>query len=296
MLADYYRKSELSRAIAILTAAAPAGAIAGVIIGGWIAENWGWRWAFIVVGLPGLLVALITWLTLREPERGRLSDAPLSAERSPFINIVRRLFTNRLFLLVMLGNAFAVMMAYIVANWAPTLYRRVFELGTAEAGFYAALGIIFGGLPGTVSGGILSDALVKRDPRWQVWMPTVGLIISFPLLLLAPFAQTVLTATLIFAFGTFFNNLCLGPAAALIQTIARPNERALSAALYIFASSLLGIAVGPLIVGLLSDMLAVEYGTDSLRYAMSITSILTLFGAIIFLIAAPELRTGAKQI
>lgn len=292
VLADYYHKSELSRALGILTAAAPAGAIAGVILGGIIAESWGWRYAFIVVGLPGLLVAAVAFFTLREPERGRLSETPPSGDRPAFLDTAKRLFANRVFLFVTLGNAFAVMMAYVVANWAPPLYRRVFELGAAEVGLYAALGIVIGGLPGTIAGGIMSDMLVRRDPRWQGWMPAIGLAIAFPLLLTAPFSPTVFGAALVFAAGTFFANLCLGPAAALIQTVARPDERALAASLYIFVGSGLGIGVGPLVVGLLSDGFAPAYGTDSLRYAMAATSVLTLMGAAMFLAAAPALRRG----
>lgn len=290
VLADFYRRTELSRALGILTAAAPAGAIAGVMLGGWIAETWGWRYAFIVVGLPGLVVAAIAFLTLREPERGRLGGVAPTEAPPPIMETAKRLFTNRIFVFVMLGNAFAVMMAYVVANWAPALYRRVFDLGATEVGFYAALGVIFGGLPGTIVGGIMSDALVKRDVRWQGWMPAFGLILSFPFLLIAPFAPTVIGATVIFALGTFFNNLCLAPGAALIQSVARPNERALAASLYIFASSALGIGAGPLVVGILSDGFAPVYGADSLRYAMSITTIVTLIAAAMFLIAAPALK------
>ena len=114
-------RPSLSRALAILTAAAPAGAIIGVLIGGYVTQYYGWRYAFFIVGLPGLLIAALVYFTVREPERGRLSDAPMRQDRPPFLDTVRRLFTDRVFLFVALGHALAVMMAYIAANWAPPL-------------------------------------------------------------------------------------------------------------------------------------------------------------------------------
>ena len=293
-LADYYGKTELSRALAILTAAAPAGAIIGVLIGGYVTQYYGWRYAFFIVGLPGLLIAALVYFTVREPERGRLSETPVRPDRPPFLDTVRRLFTDRVFLFVALGHALAVMMAYIAANWAPPLYRRVFELGAAEVGLYAALGIIIGGLPGTIAGGVLSDMLVKRDPRWQCWMPAIGLLIAFPLLVIAPFSATVMAATLVFAAGTFFAQLCLGPSAALVQMRTDPSERAVAASLYILLSSGLGIGVGPVVVGMLSDGFSTSYGADGLRYAMSSASVIVIAAAIMYLIAAPALK--AKRV
>jgi predicted MFS family arabinose efflux permease len=289
VLADYYEPDKLSRALGILAAAAPLGAVIGVLLGGFITQYYGWRLAFVVVGLPGLLVALLVYLTVREPKRGQLAQADVAVERPAFRETFRRLSTNSLFIFVAFGNACAVMMAYVSATWAPPLYRRVYEIGAAEVGVYAAIGVILGAFPGTLAGGWVSDRLIKRDPRWQCWMPALALMISFPILIVAPFSPSVLTATLVFAAGSFLNYMCLGPASALAQTVTHPGERAVAASLFIFLSSGLGIGVGPSLVGFISDSLAPVYGVDSLRYAMAVMSVSVLIAAALFLFAARAL-------
>lgn len=298
-LADYYRKTELSRALAVLTSAAHIGALTGVIIGGYIAAHYGWRWAFVVVGLPGLIVALLIRFTVREPERGRLSDEPApdpaaSPAAAPFRETLSRLLGNRVYVCVAFGHAFAVVTAYVTANWGIVLYRRIFEIPVDQVGYYAAIGAVLGVIPGTIFGGILSDRLVRRDPRWQCWMPAIGLAIAVPLLVIAPFGATIMASVLLFAAAGFFKMLCIGPAAALMQSVVRPGERAVAASVFIFVSSGLGIGVGPLIVGAVSDALASDLGAASLRYAMTLSGLFALAGAVSFLLAARALGGEAK--
>lgn len=284
VLADYYRKSELSRALGVLTGAAHLGALAGVVIGGLVAEAYGWRYAFLVVGLPGLAIAALIRSTVREPERGRLTEG--SAEdkaRPPFRETVSRLLRNRIFLFVAFGHALAVTMAYVTANWGIVLYRRVFDVGAAEVGIYFAIAVLLGSAPGTILGGVLSDRLIRRDPRWQCWLPAIGMTASFPLLVIAPFAATVWPAAILFTGAFFLKNLALAPAAAMMQSVVRPGERAVAASVFIFLSSGLGIGVGPTLVGVISDGFAPAYGEDSLRYAISIMSVTVLLGAVMFM-------------
>jgi predicted MFS family arabinose efflux permease len=245
----------------------PIGTLLGLGLGGVLAQIYGWRAVFLIAAAPGLVVALVMMLTVREPRRGTF-DVAVESQPAGQGAAMRSLFRLKSYRLIVAGATLQGFAAYGQALWLPSYLSRSFQLNLAEIG--VSLGLIAGlaGGAGTLFGGWLGDRMGARDVRWYMWLCALALAVSAPLsvgVLLAPspaFALTFLCGTS-FLVGMFF-----GPGYAIIQFLAAPAVRALAMAAMFFVVNLLGMGLGPQLVGLLSDALAASRGAESLRYAM----------------------------
>ena len=284
LMADYFPPERRGAAFAVLGTSIPVAVMSGYIIGGWLVGSFGWRHTFLFLGIPGVLVALACLLLVAEPPRGA-SEQRSAGDAIPMSVSVRRLLSRPAYRWLMLAGAFAGMGAWGTGLWLPSFFIRIHDMPIARAG--AMIGLIFGigGTIGTLAGGALADRLVSRmagGRRWYMWLPTVTLALGVPLAAAAYQASTAGMALALLAAAVTLTHFYMGPTMALVQALAGLRSRATSSAVYSFVSSLISMGLGPLIVGVASDIFGVEQGPEALRYAMIFIVILSYGGAALF--------------
>jgi MFS family permease len=293
LVADYFPRERRAFALGVLYLYIPCGFVVGYLAGGWLAQHVGWRAACLWLGLPGVALAVLVRLTLREPPRRR-SGGSLG---TPALLATLRLFLSRPALRqIPLGGAAHGAGAFAAAIWLPAYFMRTFEMSSAQAGAWLALAYGLGGGLGVFCGGYIADRIVARmrDERWYALWPAALLLGSVPFTAALYLAASAWLAVAALLAGAFLGHAFLGPVAALLQNLAGPERRAVAAAFYLFLVNLLSMGLGPLAVGFLSDTFTAQLGTDALRYALlAIVTGTTLLAAFHFVLAARALPRDA---
>ncbi|WP_165793528.1 spinster family MFS transporter [Hyphococcus luteus] len=277
LIADSVSPARRATAFSVIVLGISAGGLVASIIGGLVAENYGWRAAFLALGAPGLVVSALTYFTLKEPPRLGAAAPPRSAA-----NVFGALMKSPAFLLCVTGSAFHLMVSYGLAAFGIAYFVRAHEMSVSEAAVILGSAAAVAGAVGSVIGGAAGDFLAKRDRRWLAWWPA-----------LTVFAATFigvpafLTPGLIFALigavaAVFFGTLYQPASYALVQGIADPRERASAAALMIFIQNLAGLGLGPLLIGLISDALTPSFGVSALGIAIACVFLLNIPSAAAF--------------
>lgn len=294
LVGDLFRPEKRSSANAWIGLGATFGAAAGLAIGGIVNHYWGWRVAFIAAGAPGLLLALVIALTLREPERGR-HDAAMSQARAGSASATfRDLLGNRLLMHLIFGGALGNICNGII-TWLPAYYSRSYGISTAELGTWMMAIQATGSLIGVIGAGKLADRLYTRDPRWQAWIIAITTVACAPFLLAVLLVPSLTWSLLLLIPAMAFKFAYLGPYNATLIALAGPRNRATAAAIAMFAVNLIGLGLGPLIVGLLSDHFG--HGTPGgLRIALCALTPILLWSAYHSYKAAGPSRAAAANI
>lgn len=268
LIADYFPRKQMARAMGFLTVGATLGTAGGLIAGGLMAENFGWRMAFLIMGIPGIALGLIVFLTLREPERGRYAPAGSSTTQRPVVETLKSLLANKVYFWLIIGFAVQNMIGYAMAIWMPALMLRNFDVSTGDVALYLGLAFIIGGIPGPIIGGYLTDWLTRWNEKWRAWLPgLVSLLCLIPLwfsLNAGAFWPFLILFAL--AYGIFVSSQA--PILSLMQGCVEPSQRAFAVALALFLNNLVGQGIGSAIVGWGSDTLAPTYGDTSLNVAI----------------------------
>jgi MFS family permease len=292
LVSDYFPPERRAFAMGILFMYIPLGFMIGFLIGGWVNQFFGWRAAFFVVGLPGLALALLVHLTLKEPPRGFSENRTAAA--APSLGDTVRYFLSRSSLRhIPLAGAIHGVGAWGAGVWMPAYFMRVHGMGSGEIGTWLAF--VFGifGTLGAFIGGRIADNIVKRtgDPRWYTRLSAIvilaGVPFTFPIYLLS----TPTPALIIFIIPIFLGHMFLGPVTGTIQSLAGVRRRAVAAAFYLFLANLVSMGGGPLIIGAMSDFYSATYGADALRYSiLTLVVVTSLWSATHFLLASRTLR------
>jgi len=283
ILGDYFRKSELTRALSIYSTGPALGAALGLMAGGWLADQIGWRMTFVVVGLPGVLLGIIVYFTIREPRRGRfvVDEAVPVVSRGftePFVSI----FKQPAYVGALNGLTLQLMAGTILMSWAAVIMIRTFDASTSQAGFLLGLVILFGSPPGMLAGGFLSDKLAIRDARWMARIPAITIFLAMPFYLGAMFVSNIYLMAVLIGIGAFFIGFSFAPSMGIIQTVVKPDERALASAIFFLTSSLVGLGFGPILSGWISDLLQSTHGQSSINISVAITQCLYVPSALFF--------------
>jgi predicted MFS family arabinose efflux permease len=265
LIADHVPAERQALAFSVHSLGGVIGISAALALGGHLAATIGWRETFVWLGLPGVLVALLVLTTVREGERPATSA---TAGWRGMAEAMRLLLSEPFYLLLLGAICVSVVVEFGLNQWLPTFYVRQFGLTMEDVGYRYGLAVAAGGIPGGLFGGLLCDRLMRRDRRWVVWMPAVMYAIAIPIgiaMLLAPSADIALLLNGAYGFLIYSTSGCFWAACLLL---APPDLRATASATALMVSSLTGLTLGPIIVGMLSDVLMAEHGRGSLRLAL----------------------------
>lgn len=287
LLADVFPKEQRARAMSILATATFLGVMLAFMIGSAINKAWGWRMAFVAVGLPGLLLAGVMAATLRGlPRAGGVSAttaAPSLGEAVRFLRGQRSIVLGTLaFCLTSFASA-------AIMTWVAPMLQRVHGLSNLQAGLMAGPILGIAGIAGGVVAALMMTRLSMRDMRWTLWSAAASMLIAAPAMLAFCFAPTPGIALAALALTTACSGFQIGPFVAALQSATQPRLRALTGALNMASTTLLGWGLGPLVVGAISDALTPGFGAQALRWAMLAGPLALIGGALMALMAARSL-------
>lgn len=303
LITDYVPADKRASAIAFYSIGTPLGSLLGMAMGGVVADLWGWRAAFLVAGAPGVLMALLAFLTLKEPRRARPVGV---AHNGPgLMEALREILGKRTFWLMAIAASIVAFAGYGNSAFIGSFYFRnhaqeaaataaTFGLGTA--GFLGlALGIVGGvaGILGSWVGGQVSDHLARKDIGGRMLIPAVAAIAGAPFYMAGMLSGSMIAAMALLAIPTFLNSMWYGPVYGSVQGLVRPQTRATAAAVILFIINLIGLGFGPLLVGLLSDFFAdgMAMGEgQGVRWALMSSSASVLIASVLFWIARRTIR------
>jgi MFS family permease len=289
IVADHFNKDERPRALGIFAIGTYLGVFLGYFLGGWVNQYYGWRTAFLVAGVPGILLALLFRLTVQEPRRGA-ADGGLSQQSEALGPTFSFLFSQKTFVIVLIGFCLTSYLNYATAAWIPPFLARVHHLSSAEVGTYAGTFKGLFGIAGTLLGGFVVARISRNDDRWKLWAPAVMSGLAGPVFALCMLTPSFGTMIAMLGLTSLLVGFHLGPIFAIAQTVAKPAMRALAAATVLLTATCFGQGIGPLVVGALNDAWKSQYGIDAVRYSMLSCSVATMLGALLFIWAARFIR------
>ena len=296
LIADYFAPERRATALGIFSLGVPLGILVGFLAGGWLDENLGWRTAFMVVGLPGLFLSVLVMLTLKEPPRGHSEGLVAEGEAPGAGAVIRFLWRSRSFRHISFASALYTFVGYSVVNWAPSFLIRSHGMSTGEIGFWLALVFGVGGGLGTVAGGVLADRWARSDVRGRAFVPAIAMFAAFPFSFVIYTTDDTMLALAALCAPAAFGLMYQAPSFAITQSLATPLMRATAAAVLLFVINIIGLALGPLATGMLSDALAPRFGDDSLRYALLIVSCVLVWSGVHFWLAARTLEADVSYV
>ena len=291
IIADYFPPQRRALAMATLMLGGSFGMMLGFVGGGFIADAYGWRIALVSVGVPGLLLAAAMARLLREPARGNF-EAETPPPPPPILTTAATMWANPAMRHLIAGSVVAGLMSYGLTQWLPTFFIRTHDLSQSQTGMMMAgvFGIL--GAIGALVAGKWFDRLSIRGFQYGLWMLALVPFISIPFFIMGLFADNLTTAMLLFIIPGFVGNCFLGPTIAMVQTLSPVHMRAVSSAIKMLCINLIGLGMGPLLVGVLSDSLSPRYGEESLSVALAYFTLVGLWGSLHFWLCG---RALAKQ-
>ncbi len=265
LLSDYFPPEKRATALALYACGVPVGVGLGYWLGGWINDNFGWRMAFFVIGLPGVVMALIVRLTVREPVRGMSEHQPLSTRTYSLGEVWRFFAALPAGRHISLAAAFIAFSGYGLAAWIPAFFVRIHHMTPGELGLWMSWITAIGGTLGSFSGGTIADRWGRRQPRARVYVSMIGTLLAIPFLVVTVLLTDRRLALLSFLPANVFGTLWFGPAASIVQDLVPPAMRAVASAVFIFILTIIGLGAGPQVIGILNDWIGTP---DAIRYSL----------------------------
>jgi MFS family permease len=295
IISDYFPHGERGRALSFYSMGIYIGILVGFLLGGWINQFFGWRTAFLVVGLPGVLMAVVVKLTLREPPRGQMDDGDhVDAPESDIAADLAWLWGLKSFRYAAFAAGFNAFLGYGALNFMPSFAIRIYEVPVGVVGTWLALIAGLAGAAGVYAGGHLSDKLGKRDDRWAYWVPGISTLLAGLLLLPMMLSGDQYVMWGIYVAVALCQAMFLGPTIAMAHALVGPRYRALSSSVLFFILNMIGLGLGPLTVGAISDALAPSMGVNSIRWAIMSTALAAFLGAALYFNAARHIRNDLQ--
>ncbi len=272
MIADYYPPEKRSTAMGFYTLGISAGIMLAYLAGGWVVQNIGWRQALFIVGVPGILLALVVRFTLREPVRGESEARRHSGRQAGLVEVLRFLLDRPAFLNMAFAAGLSSFVGYSVVNWMPSFVVRSFGMSPAEIGVWLGLIVGIAGGAGFFGGGYLTDRLSLGGRRRGFRFLTISSIVSAALNVGVFVAGSAYWSFALMIVPTMLSNFYLAPVLAQTQSLVSLPMRSVASALVLLVINIVGLALGPLLTGMLSDALSGSHGSESMRYALLIVS------------------------
>ncbi|WP_129778323.1 spinster family MFS transporter [Peristeroidobacter soli] len=293
LIADYFGPTRCARALAIFMSSSMCGYLLGFVAGAHIATMYGWRAAFLIVGLPGLALAVLVHFVLHEP-RTLPQFRPLPGSQESLGATFRALAAKRSFVYLVIAMVIYFLIAYGGIVFLPSYMVRVLKVTLAEVGTAYGAVTAAGSIVGTVLGGFVTDRLSKRNIAWLSWWPALGLVLCWPLyegMLLAPSFAIALTFA---GLAGIMLNAAVPAMFACLHAICGSARRAMAVAVVFFFANLLGLGLGPVLAGAMSDAFSAVYGPVGIRYALLIVFVLLLPCAWLLVKSARHVATDVE--
>ena len=288
MISDYFPPHQRGRALSIYSLGIPIGLAAGALLGGILAAHVDWRWAFIVVGLAGVVIAPIFRLVVREPARGAF-DPVAATERTSVWTVFGILAAKPSFWLLSFAAASSSLCGYGLAFWVPSVLIRSFGFSLLTASQYIGSLLLIGGTIGVFAGGSLADRMGGRDRGVYAKLPAVAWAITVPLYAAGLMSGSPALSWFLFLIPNGLNILWLGPVTTAVQHLVPPPMRATASASFLLINNLIGLGLGSTIMGRVSDAMTAAYGADALRYA-------TVYALGFYVVAAGLMLSAVKPL
>lgn len=297
LISDYVAKERRSSALAFYAMGGSLGAMIGKSLGGTVADAYGWRAAFLVCGAPGLLLAVLVLLTLPEPRRAASPAATKTAPKTSFRDVLRVLSGKPTYWYVVFAASLKAFISFGISpflasfflrNHGPEVARLAESFGLQSLGFLGlALGVGTGlaGAAGAWVGGVIADRLVVRNLKSFIGMPALATLATIPLTIVALTTSSVVVSLVCLAAYSFLVTLWYGAGYSSIQGVVAPHMRATAASLMFLMTNLIGLGLGPFVIGLLSDSFSAGFGVSSgegLRWALMSTALVAIVVAGLF--------------
>jgi predicted MFS family arabinose efflux permease len=285
LISDMVPPERRASALAFYSLGIPVGTLLGMIIGGTLADHVGWREAFVIVGLPGVALALVVLFVIKDPRhsdaaailRGKNQPAAL-----PLGQAVAEVMRSRAFVLLLFAGSAASFLAYGKTTWTTIFFQRTHDLTPGQVGLWFGLLGGVAGILGTWAGGYLADRFGAKNRRHVLSAPAIGMALAVPLAIAAYHAPSWPLALALLFIPTVCNSFYYGPTYSAAQGLVPVRARAIAAASLLFFQNLIGLGLGPLFFGMLSDWLQPTYGADSVRYVLYGAAMLGLVPAFFF--------------
>ena len=285
IISDRFEQERRSTAMGLLSLGGNVGLLLGFVAGGYIAANWGWRPAFMLAGLPGLLLAILIHFTMKEPHRGAVDGqaAAQNVQQTSIIQAIRILLAVPSYRHLVCGMALVLFGATGMLAWIPSLVDRSFGLAPDKSGLPIALIIITAGVIGTLLiGGMLADRLSKKDPRWLPGIAAIGALVMSAGATGIALAPSIGWLWVAFSFVAVGSTTYVAPSLALSQSLSPIELRATSGALALMIANLFGLGLGAPVIGMLSDFMEPQLGSGSLAASMLLVPIMGVLAAFHF--------------
>ena len=319
IISDLFSPEKRGTAMGVFALGVNIGILIAYLAGGWLSENYGWRMTFVVVGLPGLLIAALLYFTVAEPKRGAAElEADDSSSKTPdeaniesntgqeenshnesappFWQVAGYMWRTQSTKHLLIGAALAGFIGYGFVLWMPSFLIRSHGLSPTEVGFTLALFTGVVGALGTFTAGKLADVLAEKDIRWRSWIVALGKGGYVPFLAAVFMVDDLWLALLLYTIPAFFGGFYLAPTFALLQSLVSLRMRALASSMGLFILNIIGMGFGPQLVGVMSDWFEPEYGKESLRMSLFVLSFLNLWCAYHYYAAAKTLKNDMANV
>jgi len=294
MISDYFPPKKRSTALSVYSAGIYLGTLIAYMMGGYLNHRLGWRVAFFMLGIPGVVFSLLFFATVKEPRRGASDAAAAQSEPHSFGEVMKILFASKTFTYLAFASALNVFCIYGLMNWVPSFLQRVHGMTTVQIG--ALLGPILGigGGIGSFAGGLLTDHFGKKDKRWYLKVPAYAILIGIPCLAGAIFLHDKFLTLTGIGLVAMLQSAYLGPALAVAHSLVPASMRSMTSAVFFLVINLIGLGLGPMVVGSVSDLLKPSFGVESLRWALSILLVVSTVSAMLFFSTAKRYEGDLK--
>ena len=286
LIADYFEPRRRARALAIFSLGVPIGLSLGTLIGAYIAHAISWRAAFYTMGTAGILLAPVLLYFVRDPVRHH------SAAAAPIGQVFPLLARKPVFWLLAFAAGSSSLCGYGLAVWTPTVLERSFGMSLIGRGQFLASIVFLGGCTGVFVGGWLADRLGHLDRGWYARLPAIAWLITAPTFAAGLMAPNLWLAWPLLLIPNALNILWLGPVTTAVQHLVPQRMRATASASFLLINNLVGLGIGPLLIGRLSDALKQAYGVEALRYAAVACTSFYLLAAILMLLCVSRLSAS----
>lgn len=297
IVSDIFPAAQRATALSIYSLGVYGGILVGTVGGAYLVQYFDWRTAFVVVAMPGILLALLVRFVIKEPPRGMAESRKDSAPPG-FFRVVGFLWERNSFRHLSFACALHAFVTYGMGNFMPLFLGRVHGLPILDVGLYYGLVAGIGGMTGTLFGGWMSDRMANKtnDKTWYVWIPFISTVIAIPLALITFLVMpNGISAALFYLLPVFCGGWYLAPCIASTHFLVGIRMRAMGSAVLLFVLNLIGLGLGPMMTGFVSDWLTPSYGDNALRYAMSITVLVNIWCAWHYYRAARTIRADFER-